>query len=191
MPAAVPGHVAALWNVPAKPPEEDVESANHSLVGMSAPPTVSWIPSLGQTGEASREKDSGAPLAMEASEQTGGGLRVPVAGFISKEIIGTVDFEHFGPGSAAEITSASSFLEDRSPPSPGLFLQVGTELIVYGKTQPGGVVTMAGNPIELKSDGTFSCRFALPNGDFETTIEAISMEGDLRRASLKVRRRIT
>jgi len=190
MPAALPRHVSGLWNAPAKPPEEVLEPANRSLAGLSAPPSVSWIPSLGQLCEASREKNSEVPFAMEGSEQTGFGPPIPVAGSIGKEIIGTVDFEHFVPGFAAETTAGSSFLEDRSP-LPGHFLQVGTELVVHGKTQPGAVVTMAGNPIDLKSDGTFRCRFALPNGDFEMTIEAISIEGHVRRAELKIRRRTT
>ncbi len=48
------------------------------------------------------------------------------------------------------------------------------ELILYGATEPDAAVTVAGKPIELYPDGTFSLRFALPNGNLELPIKAVS-----------------
>jgi len=154
MPAAVPRHVLALWTP--SPPEAGLESANRSLAGLSAPPAVSWIPFLGQLGEGTRQKNSEAIFAPGVPDQSDLTALIPVEGSSAKEPIGTVDFEHFALGSSAETMAGSSFLEDKSHALPGLFLQVGTELVVYGTTQPGAVVTMAGSPIDLKPDGTFS-----------------------------------
>lgn len=38
------------------------------------------------------------------------------------------------------------------------------EVILYGATTPGGRVTLGDEPIEVRSDGTFSIRLALPEG---------------------------
>ncbi len=41
---------------------------------------------------------------------------------------------------------------------------LGTELIVYGATEPDAKVTCQGRPVTLRPDGTFTLRFALPDG---------------------------
>ncbi len=46
----------------------------------------------------------------------------------------------------------------------GFWFRVGTELIVYGATEPGARVTVQGRPVDLRPDGTFTLRFALPEG---------------------------
>lgn len=46
----------------------------------------------------------------------------------------------------------------------GFWFRVGTELIVYGATEPDARVTVQGKEIPLRADGTFSLRFALPDG---------------------------
>ncbi len=48
------------------------------------------------------------------------------------------------------------------------------ELIVFGATQPDATVIVAGKPIELYPDGTFSLRFALPDTLLELPIKAVS-----------------
>jgi len=44
------------------------------------------------------------------------------------------------------------------------WLVVDTELIVYGATEPDAQVSVQGNPVKLRADGTFTLRFALPDG---------------------------
>ncbi len=54
------------------------------------------------------------------------------------------------------------------------WLVVDAELIVYGATVPGSKVTLQGQPIALRPDGTFSARFSLPDGRQEIPVEATS-----------------
>ena len=56
------------------------------------------------------------------------------------------------------------------------WMAVNTELIVYGATEPDAKVTVQGNPIKLKPDGTFSLRFALPDGKQVIPVEGKSSD---------------
>ncbi|MCS7166749.1 MAG: DUF4912 domain-containing protein [Gemmatales bacterium] len=59
----------------------------------------------------------------------------------------------------------------------GFWFQVEAELIVYGATEPGAKVTLQGEPVALRPDGTFTVRFALPNGRQIIPAVAISPDG--------------
>lgn len=61
------------------------------------------------------------------------------------------------------------------------WLVVNTELIVYGATEPDAKVTIQGNPIRLNEDGTFSVRYALPDGKQEIPVKAVSASGTQER----------
>jgi hypothetical protein len=54
------------------------------------------------------------------------------------------------------------------------FFEIGTELIVYGRTEPDAEVRMNGKKIGLNNDGTFSMRFAFPDGNIPLDFIAIS-----------------
>ncbi|MBU0634251.1 MAG: DUF4912 domain-containing protein [Candidatus Omnitrophica bacterium] len=56
------------------------------------------------------------------------------------------------------------------------WLVVDTELIVYGATEPDAIVTVAGKPVKLKKDGTFSVRFHLPDGKLDIPVRAVSQD---------------
>jgi hypothetical protein len=64
------------------------------------------------------------------------------------------------------------------------WLNVNAELVIYGATAPDAKVTIAGRQIRLRQDGTFSYRFALPDGSYPLPITAVSQQGDLRQAEL-------
>lgn len=49
-----------------------------------------------------------------------------------------------------------------------------TELIVYGATEPDATVKLHGETIPLRPDGTFTLRFALPDGSLNIPVEAQS-----------------
>jgi len=70
----------------------------------------------------------------------------------------------------------------------GFWLSINAELVIYGATEPGASVTLGGRPIALRPDGTFSCRCSLPDGDHAVTVSAMSAEGELRQATLKLSR---
>lgn len=67
------------------------------------------------------------------------------------------------------------------------FFEVETELIVYGRTEPDAKVTLNGEPLALRSDGTFSLRYYLPDGKKNLPIKAVSSDGvDTRSATIQV-----
>ncbi len=68
----------------------------------------------------------------------------------------------------------------------GFWFNVNAELIIYGATEPDAKVTLGGHEIKLRSDGTFSFRFALPDGKYDLPAVAVSADGtDGRAAELK------
>jgi hypothetical protein len=69
----------------------------------------------------------------------------------------------------------SSLYSERIPQQKDkFFLEVATEVILYGRTEPDAEVTIEGKKVELKSDGTFSLRYALPVGDFQFEVVGTS-----------------
>lgn len=77
--------------------------------------------------------------------------------------------------SSAQISSAASFY--RKPLGERKFsLVVNTELIVYGATEPDAKLTVQGKEIRLRRDGTFTLRFALPDGKQVIPVEATSSD---------------
>jgi hypothetical protein len=73
--------------------------------------------------------------------------------------------------------------------SKGFWFNVNAELIIYGATEPDAKVTLGGHEIKLRSDGTFSFRFALPDGNYDLPAVAVSADGtDGRAAELKFSR---
>jgi hypothetical protein len=70
----------------------------------------------------------------------------------------------------------------------GFWFSINAELILYGATQPDVAVTIGGRPIQLRPDGTFSCRFSLPEGEHTVTVSAVSAQGDTRQVELRFSR---
>ncbi len=65
-----------------------------------------------------------------------------------------------GAENAPHSVPGISSLDSGAPPPAGFWLNINAELIVYGATEPGAQVTLGGRPIQLRPDGTFSCRFS-------------------------------
>jgi hypothetical protein len=62
-------------------------------------------------------------------------------------------------------------------------------LIIYGATEPDATVTIGDRQIKLRPDGTFSFRFALPDGEYSLPAAARSADGEeTRHAHLKFKR---
>jgi hypothetical protein len=57
--------------------------------------------------------------------------------------------------------------------------------VLYGATEPDAQVSIGGREINLRPDGTFSYRFALPDGQYDLLVKALSAdEEDGRLADL-------
>jgi hypothetical protein len=54
--------------------------------------------------------------------------------------------------------------------------EIDAELIVYGTTEPNSRVTLQGEPVQLRPDGTFTVRFSLP--DSRQIIPAVASSAD-------------
>lgn len=77
-----------------------------------------------------------------------------------------------------------------SPAGKMFRLVADCELILYGATEPSAFVTVAGRKVVLNTDGTFSMRFAFPDGDMSLPICAMSAdERDSREMNIAVARR--
>jgi hypothetical protein len=64
----------------------------------------------------------------------------------------------------------------KKPLEKGAFwLVVDAELIVYGATESDASVTVQGRPVKLRKDGTFTLRFALPDGKQDIPVVAKSV----------------
>jgi uncharacterized protein len=60
--------------------------------------------------------------------------------------------------------------------SDGFHFEIDAELIVFGATEPNAKVTLQGEPVQLRPDGTFTVRFSLP--DSRQIIPAVAASPD-------------
>lgn len=100
----------------------------------------------------------------------------PGLGNSSAELIGSLlkRLEHeMGSGAVSSISSPVKHL----PRERRFWLVLNTELIVYGATEPDAQVSIQGEPIKLRPDGTFTLRFALPDGIQTIPVVAQSADG--------------
>jgi uncharacterized protein len=79
--------------------------------------------------------------------------------------IGNPLVTHFGRGAAGTPVEGSGFN-----------FHVDTELIVHGVTHPDAHVTLHGEPVKIRSDGTFAVRFNLP--DRRHVLPMVASSGD-------------
>lgn len=74
----------------------------------------------------------------------------------------------------------------------GFWLRADVEVIIHGATDPQASLTIQGVPVKLRPDGTFSVRFALPDGVQVVPIEAKSSDGtECRRITTTIERKTT
>jgi len=91
--------------------------------------------------------------------------------------------------SSLGISSLSSPFGAAGAQPKSFWFNVNAELIIYGATEPTARVTLGGHDIKLRSDGSFSYRFALPDGKYDLPAVAVSADGtDARAANLKFSR---
>lgn len=101
----------------------------------------------------------------------------------------SADLASSGAGLSAESSPSSDAMPTVPKPPTDFWFKVNAELIIYGSTERDARVTIAGRPVALRADGSFSFRFALPDGDFSLPAIAINAAGtDGRAARLRFTR---
>ena len=74
------------------------------------------------------------------------------------------------------------------PARKEFWFSVNAELVIYGATEPGAQVMVGGRPIQLRPDGSFTCRFSLPDGQYALPATAVAAHGETRHAELRFQR---
>jgi hypothetical protein len=57
------------------------------------------------------------------------------------------------------------------------WLNVNAELVIYGSTDPDARVSINRRAIKLRPDGSFSYRFAFPDGAYSMAVSALAPDG--------------
>ncbi len=131
--------------------------------------------------EAVGSSELGLPVV---SDRPGQGANC--GGAPSSDVIAAIPFPEMS-SSALGVTGLDSGL----PPEECGF-RVNAEVVLFGSTRPGSRVTIFGRPVELRPDGSFTFRCALPDGRFEVPIQAVCPQGDeVRKAILTLARQTT
>lgn len=78
--------------------------------------------------------------------------------------------------SSGAVSSFSGSGRFREMPQRGFWYQLDAELIVYGATEPDARVSLQGKPVRLRPDGTFTARFALPDGQQVIPVTFVSAD---------------
>jgi hypothetical protein len=156
---ARPGTAAAMPG-PARVWTPEQERALAKIISIDETRRV-WMGSLEITELIRRRLSHDVPLH---------GVSSPTSAFgISSPGLASSPTSPFGGASASE--------------AKGFWFNVNAELIIYGATEPGAKVTLGGHEIKLRADGTFSFRFALPDGKYDLPAVAVSASGDDARAA--------
>lgn len=105
------------------------------------------------------------------------------------------EFEEVPPEEFEFNLPTSGGLSSRMPSSPlgigqkqldDFFFWVNCELILYGGTQPDAKVTVQGQKVALRPDGTFTLRYALPDGTVDMPCVAVRADGKQKRKARPV-----
>ncbi|MBN2482846.1 MAG: DUF4912 domain-containing protein [Candidatus Omnitrophica bacterium] len=83
--------------------------------------------------------------------------------FLRKVLLGS-SAEMVEKGGASETLSSGA--SHQPSPVRKFFFEIGTELIVYGRTEPDATVWLGDKNIKLRPDGTFTLRFGLPDAGY-------------------------
>lgn len=103
-----------------------------------------------------------------------GGFGLGKASLAMKEMFKKRLLEQVSSGAVSSISSPVK----RAGKKRGFWLTVDAELIVYGQTEADAKLTAQNKPIRLNKDGSFTLRFALPDGRQEIPVSATSFDGE-------------
>lgn len=172
-----------------EPVAEPTGISHPSAPRLTAAPAPPWTPAQARAMAAALAAltPGAAPSSAELAAGPGvGGAPGPQvsAGPASP----AAPFGFGGEGRPAGVPSSGA----RPAPGPArrFWFNVHAELIVYGATEPDATVLVDGQPLALRPDGSFTLRFALPDGEYALDATAIAADGaEHRHARLQFARR--
>jgi hypothetical protein len=127
-----------------------------------------------------QERALGEIVSMDAVRRVWmGSLEITelLRGHLLKEL-SSIGAAQLGEASSLNLSSLSSPFGGGAAGRKGFWFNVNAELIIYGATEPDATVTIGGRRIKLRGDGSFSFRFALPDGKFNLPAIATNADGD-------------
>jgi hypothetical protein len=156
-------------------------------------PLAQAVEDLRRTGHPELPRVNGTPLTAWTPQQEQALAKVVNIDQMRRVWMGSLEItELIRRRLAHEISSdGASQFGVSSPSSPfggpqqakDFWFNVNAELIIYGATEPDAKVTLGGHEIKLRSDGSFSFRFALPDGKYDLLAVAVSADGTKARAA--------
>lgn len=162
-------------------------------------PLAQAVEELRRTGHPALPKVNGAPISVWTQEQETALAKIIAIDDSRRVWMGSLEITElirrrlsremssFGVSSLGISSFSSPF--GGGMPAKSFWFNVNAELIIYGATEPDAKVTLGGHPIKLRHDGSFSFRFALPDGNYDLPAVAVSADGtDARAAGLKFSR---
>jgi len=110
--------------------------------------------------------------------------------FLKKILLGaSEEMVLLGGASEQLLAQKKEGASERKAKQRKFFFEIGTELIVYGRTEPDAEVWLGDKKVALREDGTFTLRFALPDGEIPLAfIAKSSNKTDKRRITSSVKR---
>ncbi len=167
-------------------------------------PLAQAVEELRRAGHPALPRSNGKPLSTWTPEQEAALAKIIAVDESRRVWMGSFEITELIRRRLAQAISSFGFISSlgvsslgissfSSPfggmPAKGFWFNVNAELIIYGATEPDAKVTIGGYPVKLRPDGTFSFRFALPDGDYDLPAVAVSADGtDARAADLKFSR---
>lgn len=159
--------------------EHDKRELLHRLrVVESSPPKRAWTPARAAELAKLVRLDSLRRVWMgsvEITELIRRRLEKDISSIAAAELARGAELAEI-PGGVGAAPAVSSPLGGLPQQGRKFWFNVNAELIIYGATEPGAQVTIAGRTINLRTDGSFSYRFALPDGRYELPVVAVSSD---------------
>ncbi len=201
---------ARIWDVPSEwpslessQPQRPPEQAPRFVAAFSTP-TPRWTPAPARKWTIAQAKalDDLISFELKSAQQGSIELEELIQRHLGRRSPEEIEMEMSEAPSSLDLLNLAQRQEAGAPssleaiPAPGaqkgFWFRVNAELIIYGSTEPNARVSIGGRRIRLREDGSFSYRFALPDGAYELPIVAIAHDGhDGRAADLRFSRATT
>ena len=177
---------AARENLPLSPALEELRQCGHAEIPVAAVEGAPWTPAQERAVTEALRSDTSPCAWMDslAISEMMLGWEHPEGSVSSLEAV------EFGLQAWPAGVEENIFSPSGGPPAGKAFwFNVNAELVIYGATERDATVTIGGRKIALRPDGSFSFRYALPDGQYVLAVVAVSAEGtDGRAAELRFTR---